>query len=55
MKRILTTLADKQETLIWAIVFAGIPTFGACLTGVVGIHFRGHGACQCGFVGKDTV
>lgn len=41
METIMTTLTPEEQTFLGAIVWTGIATSGACLTGVVGIDFDG--------------
>lgn len=51
----MTTLTDKQQTLVGSIGFQGTPTTGTCLTGVVSIDLDGHGPTQASFVGNHAV
>src|SRR5712691_7998382 len=52
MQGIATMLTDEEQTLVGAISRAGMPTDGAGLTGIVGIHFDCHTLLQEGFIGN---
>src|SRR5690348_4297065 len=52
MEDIVTVLAHKQQPLFRSVLRAGVPTPGARLRGVVGVHFDRHALVQQGFVGN---
>ena len=51
----MTTLTDKEQTLVRAIALPGITTFGTGLTGIMCIHFDAHGASASRFVGDHAL
>ena len=52
MECIAATLADKEQTLLWAIVLTAMTAQGACQAGVVRIDFHRHTPHTYRFVGK---
>src|SRR6266851_1087139 len=52
MEGTVATLTHKREPLVRTIVLTGISAPGACLAGVVGIHFHRHTPREECFVGK---
>ena len=55
MEKIVTVLADEQQSLVGPIGITRMPTHRASLAGVVGIHFDCHRPMQEGFIGDHAV
>src|SRR6266571_9089278 len=55
MEGILTVLTDKQQAVMRSIPFVGVPTDGAGLTRIVGIHFDRHTLLQEGFISDHAL
>src|SRR5260370_28312829 len=55
MEDVMTFLTDKQETFVWTIVITGMPTDGARLTCIVGIHLDCQASRQLGFIGTHAL
>ena len=55
MQDIVTTLAHKEQPLVWAVRRVGIAAPGTGLATVVGIHFDGHTCGKGRFVGNVAV
>jgi|GEM_PF-6552529 len=51
----MTVLTDKEQTVLRAIVLAGVPTHRTHLTRVVSINLHGHGTGKRRFVGNDAL
>ena len=55
MKGVMTTLTDKEQTLVRAIALGGVTTLGTGLTGIVCIDFDAHGASASRFIGNHAL
>jgi photosystem II stability/assembly factor-like uncharacterized protein len=55
MQRIATLDTAKQQALARSVLIADMPTFGASLRRVIGIHSHDHTAVQDGFIGQHSM
>ncbi len=55
MERVMTLLTDEQETFVWAVFIAGMPTHRASFARVVGIHLNRQTSGKLGFIGDHAL
>src|SRR5579875_56581 len=55
MEDIVAILTDEQQPFVGSVLSSGMPTDGARLRGVVGIHLDGHTLMHDGFIGNQAM